>query len=164
MKSRNSIWCDRHFLLCSIPLVWEETVAACLAKEPDRRPVSMRDVALRLGLMEGAKPALTEPMPVILEQTSAPEHPETQFATPTAQPESPANDEAATPDPRRKGVLIAAVAACAIIAVLAVSLLVVHRGKSKSTPAAADSPTAGLLAGEVWQNGLGMRFISIAGF
>jgi serine/threonine protein kinase len=148
----------------AVPLEWEETVAACLAKEPDRRPVSMREVALRLGLVEGAKPALTEPMPVIVEQTPAPEHPETQFATPTAQPESPVNDEAATPDPRRKGVLIAAVAACAIIAVLAVSLLVVHRGKSKSTPAAADSPTAGLLAGEVWQNGLGMRFISIAGF
>ena len=33
-----------------VPLVWEETVAACLAKEADRRPVSTRDVAARLGL------------------------------------------------------------------------------------------------------------------
>lgn len=33
-----------------IPLAWEETVAACLEKEPARRPVSIRDVAARLGL------------------------------------------------------------------------------------------------------------------
>ncbi len=33
-----------------IPLAWEETVAACLAKETSRRPVSAREVAARLGL------------------------------------------------------------------------------------------------------------------
>jgi serine/threonine protein kinase len=33
-----------------IPLQWEETVAACLAKDSSRRPVSARDVAARLGL------------------------------------------------------------------------------------------------------------------
>jgi serine/threonine protein kinase len=33
-----------------IPLTWEETVAACLEKDAARRPVSIRDVALRLGL------------------------------------------------------------------------------------------------------------------
>ena len=33
-----------------IPLEWEDTVAACLAKETDRRPVSASDVAKRLGL------------------------------------------------------------------------------------------------------------------
>ncbi len=145
----------------AIPLVWEETVAACLAKEPDRRPVSAREVALRLGLMEGAKPALTEPMTAILRQPAAPEHPETQFVTPTVRPESPANGEAATTDPRRKGVFIAAATACAIIAVLAVSLLVVHRGNLKSTPAAVEPPEAGLQVGEVWANSLGMKFISI---
>jgi hypothetical protein len=33
-----------------IPLTWEETVAACLEKDAARRPVSIREVASRLGL------------------------------------------------------------------------------------------------------------------
>jgi serine/threonine protein kinase len=33
-----------------IPLPWEDTIAACLAKDATRRPVSARDVAARLGL------------------------------------------------------------------------------------------------------------------
>ena len=33
-----------------IPLLWEETIAACLAKVAAHRPVSARDVASRLGL------------------------------------------------------------------------------------------------------------------
>lgn len=33
-----------------IPLLWEETIAACLAKAAARRPVSAREVAARLGL------------------------------------------------------------------------------------------------------------------
>ena len=33
-----------------IPLTWEETVAACLEKDAARRPVSIKDVAARLGL------------------------------------------------------------------------------------------------------------------
>ena len=33
-----------------IPLLWEETIAACLAKDAARRPSSARDVATRLGL------------------------------------------------------------------------------------------------------------------
>ena len=33
-----------------IPLQWEETIAACLAKDVARRPVSVREVAMRLGL------------------------------------------------------------------------------------------------------------------
>ncbi|MGC3958452.1 MAG: serine/threonine-protein kinase [Verrucomicrobiota bacterium] len=33
-----------------IPLAWEETVAACLDKDASRRPVSTKDVAMRLGL------------------------------------------------------------------------------------------------------------------
>src|SRR5688572_21134185 len=40
----------------AIPLVWEETVAACLAKDASRRPVSVNHLAMRLGLMESAKP------------------------------------------------------------------------------------------------------------
>ena len=33
-----------------IPLTWEETIAACLEKDATRRPVSIKDVASRLGL------------------------------------------------------------------------------------------------------------------
>lgn len=33
-----------------IPVAWEETVAACLAKEPERRPGSAAEIARRLGL------------------------------------------------------------------------------------------------------------------
>jgi serine/threonine protein kinase len=33
-----------------IPLAWEETIAACLAKDAARRPISARDVATRVGL------------------------------------------------------------------------------------------------------------------
>jgi serine/threonine protein kinase len=33
-----------------IPLAWEETIAACLAKDAARRPVSAREVASRLGM------------------------------------------------------------------------------------------------------------------
>ncbi len=33
-----------------IPLPWEDTIAACLAKDAARRPISTRDVATRLGL------------------------------------------------------------------------------------------------------------------
>lgn len=33
-----------------IPLAWEETIAACLDKDAARRPISAKDVAVRLGL------------------------------------------------------------------------------------------------------------------
>ena len=36
----------------SIPLNWEETVAACLEKDPARRPESAREVATRLGVLK----------------------------------------------------------------------------------------------------------------
>lgn len=34
-----------------IPLTWEETIAACLEKDAARRPISIRDVAARLGFV-----------------------------------------------------------------------------------------------------------------
>ena len=40
-----------------IPSAWEETILACLAKEPEKRPQSAGEVAERLGLGETAKHA-----------------------------------------------------------------------------------------------------------
>src|SRR5437762_4472860 len=37
----------------SVPQVWEDTVAACLAKDPSRRPQSAAEVAQRLQLPSG---------------------------------------------------------------------------------------------------------------
>src|SRR5216117_85554 len=39
----------------SVPQVWEDAVAACLAKDPSRRPQSATDVAQRLQLPSGQK-------------------------------------------------------------------------------------------------------------
>jgi hypothetical protein len=38
----------------AIPLTWEQTIAACLAKEPSQRPQSAGEIAERLGLKEPA--------------------------------------------------------------------------------------------------------------
>lgn len=40
----------------TIPRAWEETVAACLAKNPAKRPASAHEIAVRLGLVAGAQP------------------------------------------------------------------------------------------------------------
>jgi serine/threonine protein kinase len=45
----------------TLPPGWEETIAACLSKEPEARPQTAREVAGRLGLAE--KRATMEPMP-----------------------------------------------------------------------------------------------------
>jgi hypothetical protein len=52
-----------------IPREWEETVAACLAKEPEERPASAGEVAERLGLYAVAQvPAIPLPEPPVLEE------------------------------------------------------------------------------------------------
>ena len=51
----------------TIPDHWEETVAACLAKRPEERPQSVREIMERLCLASGAPvaAAVEEPVPVI---------------------------------------------------------------------------------------------------
>ena len=44
-----------------VPKLWEDTVAACLAKDPSRRPHSAADVAQRLQLPSGSARIATAP-------------------------------------------------------------------------------------------------------
>ncbi len=46
-----------------IPDAWEETVAACLAKRPEDRPQSIREVAARLGLSSSPVPVAVSAAP-----------------------------------------------------------------------------------------------------
>lgn len=43
----------------SIPQIWEETIAACLAKDPAHRPQSAGEIAWRLGLVKSYEPPIT---------------------------------------------------------------------------------------------------------
>jgi len=45
-----------------IPAAWEQTIGACLAKDPAHRPDSVMEVAYRLGLVERAAPSAAKPI------------------------------------------------------------------------------------------------------
>jgi hypothetical protein len=47
--------------VAEFPAVWEETIAACLSKDPAQRPQSAAEVAVRLGLLDAA--SLPAPSP-----------------------------------------------------------------------------------------------------
>jgi hypothetical protein len=78
-----------------IPAEWEETIAACLAKEPQQRPQSMAEVGARLGLggVPISAPSTKTPPPAVV--SSAPEPPR--------------------PKPSGKGGLIAALVVLALL-------------------------------------------------
>ena len=89
-----------------IPPAWEDTVAACLAKEPSGRPQGAREVARRLGLTGGATAA---PFSV----QSAPAQPAPAPAGKTPAPVVPSPSK--TQDPKSKTPLIAGLAAAALV-------------------------------------------------
>jgi serine/threonine protein kinase len=170
-----------------IPLAWEETVAACLAKEADRRPVSAREVAVRLGLMEGAKPVAVVPPIETSRRTLVPELPAAQAGAPETVVSAPGEAAVASASGRpRLAALIserarwlAALAAgwfadrrsVRVGAALMAGLLVIstvwvagrHLAKSRPGSAGGNAPSAPLPAGGSWQNSLGMKFVSIPG-
>lgn len=147
----------------AIPLAWEDTVAACLAKEAERRPVSAREVAARLGLLPGAE---TTPPEAAEEPAQPPPPPEPPpsveiSAAPTEPPtESPAP---APPTTRLPPVWVAAIAMGVVLMVAVIWL--VGRGCLKLGPAAGTvkAPRAALEPGKYWENSLGMRFVSVPG-
>src|SRR5207249_2369051 len=55
----------------AIPLAWERTVSACLAKDPKQRPQNAADIASRLSLSAGRLPQLSE---VVGKTALDPEH------------------------------------------------------------------------------------------
>jgi hypothetical protein len=168
-----------------IPLIWEETVAACLAKEADRRPVSAREVALRLELLEGAKPATPVPSTDTTPQTPAPDTPEMEVATPAAPGNAP---EAAALRSQlqflvafiyerarwiaslasgwlraRRPVRLGAAAICVLLVISLVWLVGHHLAKARPGSAGGIAPSTPPPVGEPWQNSLGMRFVSVTG-
>ena len=170
-----------------IPLTWEETVAACLAKEAERRPVSAREVAASLGLIEGVKPAAPVPSTDTSQRTLAPEAPPADVGTPeTSVSTLPNVTVGPSPAPRRMGELISERARwmASVVsgwaedrrsvwmgAVLLVGLLVIstvwvagrHPEKSRPGLAGGKAPSAPLPLGASWQNSLGMKFVSVPG-
>lgn len=140
-----------------IPAVFEETVAACLAKDPANRPASVNEVAARLGLIESAKPSMPEPPPTPSPETPVP-----------IQTEPESTDVAVLPAAEsevsiRAGVVVGFV--CALIIGLAGWLLVAKfsNGNSESSSLASTAPGTFPKAGKPWQNSLGMKFVPVPG-
>jgi len=144
----------------TIPLAWEETVAACLAKEPGLRPGSARDVAVRLGLMEGTITTLPETPEKTVTETRASETPRSISTALSSDPATESVEPAASEKlsgPVRLGLLAACAILLVVIAGFAVrQVLIRHR-------VTATAPQTPLATGEVWQNSLGMKFVSVPG-
>jgi serine/threonine protein kinase len=146
-----------------IPVAFEETVAACLAKVPENRPASVNEVAARLGLIENpipsapstqpapepqAQPAQETPAPVEIESSHGP--------TPTT--------HTAEPFSVKNGALMGF--ACALIIGLVGWLLVAKLSKGNSAGSsslASTAPGTFPKAGKPWQNSLGMKFVPVPG-
>ena len=135
----------------SIPPEWERTVAACLEKDPDKRPQSAFDVARGLGV---ATPAPVKPSgpPVV-----PPPLPPEAFQKPQPDPE-------ATPLLARKGVRFA------LGTVLLLLLICFWPRCDKRLPQGAvaargvpEGPRGGGLATKEapWANSLGMKFVPV---
>jgi len=107
-----------------IPPVWEQTIAACLAKDPAARPASAGAVAARLGIAGGAVEVAPEQVPAA--RPKPPEPPPVAAAKP---PPAPAT---AVPAFRRwfLGPLLAAMPA-------AVALMALTFGQNGSDPGSA---------------------------
>ena len=165
-----------------IPANYEETIAACLAKNPAERPASVKEIARRLGLIESEnKPApetQTEPQsppaiePLIKAKTESSKIPAPVSVELKAQPEPaapPMLPETAAPEmpqhwhiPVKMSVIAGFF--CALIIGLAGWLLAAKLSKARSS-AALEIPAPDELPqpGEPWQNSLGMKFVPVPG-
>lgn len=140
-----------------IPTAFEDTVAACLEKDPALRPASVNEVALRLGL--GAEQAVTV-APAATPATSIRPEPE-----PSTDPVPPViiSTETPTPAARQNFPLAVGLAGALIIGIagwlgVAVLLRTLKRAKTH-TALASRFPTPG----KPWQNSLGMKFVPVPG-
>jgi serine/threonine protein kinase/formylglycine-generating enzyme required for sulfatase activity len=141
---------------------FENTIAACLAKTPEGRPVSVTELASRLGL--GEKPTTetgTEILPKAEDAEPAP-------VEETPKPEQPAPPLVVLQRPRteipitiRAGALIGF--ACALIIGLAGWLLVAKLTNRTGSSLAARAPGTFPKTGKPWENSLGMKFVPVPG-
>ena len=146
---------------------WEETVAACLAKEPSQRPASVREVATRLGLIEGiaaptSQPAVErKPAEEPVEDLSGNEavaqaHVEEQTAE-IKPPAKRASWFSNQPQPIRLGVLFTTTVLLGIIAWYSLAKVI------RNNRLASAAPETLLPRGQVWRNSIGMKFVSVPG-
>jgi tRNA A-37 threonylcarbamoyl transferase component Bud32 len=135
-----------------IPDAFEETVAACLAKDPAQRPSNVTEVAIRLGLIEGVTIPAEPRVEARVEEIAAP------MAEPPPEPQS-TNVPQARPFTGRKGLLagLAGVALIGLILLWAVTKF--SQRESAGAAAKGNFPSAG----KPWQNSLGMQFSPVPG-
>jgi serine/threonine protein kinase/formylglycine-generating enzyme required for sulfatase activity len=132
----------------SIPLQWERIVAACLSKEPEKRPPSTKAVYVQLSAAESEAPEApkpkeaprveSSPSPVGRAVPSAPGQPD----APKVQPVPASEPHQLETKPKSKVGLILAVAACLLLISFAAWHFLkpapVNNPPSQITPAASD--------------------------
>jgi len=137
-----------------VPIVFEETVAACLSKDPAHRPASVNEIASRLGLIETPSHATTEPIAEPLPEVIVPaETKSTEEPVPTPAQESFFSSG--------RGKLIAV--ACAVFAFVAGWMLVGKFSRGHSSELASAAPGSFPKPDRPWKNSLGMKFVPVPG-
>jgi len=144
----------------AIPDAFEQTVAACLEKDPSRRPATVNEVALRLGL--GADPVVVTSPPVVQVPALVP----TLESVPDPQPDAPppviVREDA--PQASRKNLPLVVVLTSAVVIGLAgwlgVAVLLHTLARTKARVAVVDRLPK---PGKPWQNSLGMKFVPVPG-
>ena len=129
-----------------IPEVWERTIAACLAKEPEERPQSGEEVLLRLqGFVPPQRPVIRKPVapePVTSMSTEA------KPVVPVVLPERPGGGPRAVPAPPPRSRRWIGLAISAAVVVLVAVLMWAKQSKPAGGPRSVAAQTSVSDAGE----------------
>ena len=101
----------------AIPPAWEDTVAACLSKDPTKRPTGAMDVASRMGLLSGPVSSFAGASTSLAGKSAARTVTGQTDRVPTGTKAGvePATSATMVPPPKGKGGLIAAIAALLLL-------------------------------------------------